>query len=51
MVKLVKIMNEEADPVQNCTVMPIENDNNSECNDEDLWEYEGTPLDTDDIEN
>jgi len=33
--------------------MPIENVNNSECDDDDLWQYEneGIPLANDDIEN
>jgi len=46
-------MNNETDQVQDSNVMPIENDNNSERDDDDLWQYdnEGTPLATDDIEN
>jgi len=48
-------MNDETDQVQNSTLMPIENENNSERDDDDLWQYdnEGTPLlvATDDIEN
>lgn len=53
MVKLARIMNNETDQVQDSNVMPIENDNNSERDDDDLWQYdnEGTPLATDDIEN
>lgn len=55
MVKLARIMNDETDQVQNSTLMPIENENNSERDDDDLWQYdnEGTPLlvATDDIEN
>uniref|UniRef100_A0A2S2P9M9 Uncharacterized protein n=1 Tax=Schizaphis graminum TaxID=13262 RepID=A0A2S2P9M9_SCHGA len=46
-------MNNETDQVQDSTLIPIENENNSERDDDDLWQYdnEGTPLATDDIEN
>ncbi|KAL5246026.1 hypothetical protein ACI65C_013434 [Semiaphis heraclei] len=53
MIKLARIMNDETGQVQDCTVMPIENVNNSECDDDDLWQYEneGIPLANNDIEN
>ncbi|KAL5239421.1 hypothetical protein ACI65C_006831 [Semiaphis heraclei] len=53
MIKLARIMNDETGQVQDCTVTPIENVNNSECDDDDLWQYEneGIPLANDDIEN
>jgi len=55
MIKLARIMNDETDQVQDYNVMPGENVNSSEHNDndDDLWQYdnEGTPLAADDIEN
>jgi len=53
MIKLARIMNDETNQVHDCIVMTSENVNNSEPEDDDLWQYdnEGTPLATDDIEN
>lgn len=53
MIKLARIMNDETNEAHDRIVMTSENVNNSEQDDDDLWQYdnEGTPLATDDIEN